>query len=161
MPMPICLRLFWQRTRAAASRTFWTAGSSRPISTAMMAITTSSSTSVNAELRDGRMASPSTTDADVSPHASPLRRQADAQARGRLAVLVHEAQAALPGQTLVHDLEHHYVGAPAQADPIHRVLVQSQGTDPAVLVHLLAVEVDLGLVVAADPQPQAGPSLVS
>src|SRR5262249_7611478 len=113
------------------------------------------------ELRDGRMASPSTTDADVSPHASPLRRQADAQARGRLAVLVHEAQAALPGQTLVHDLEHHYVGAPAQADPIHRVLVQSQGTDPAVLVHLLAVEVDLGLVVAADPQPQAGPSLVS
>src|SRR5262249_14181373 len=34
--------------RAAASRTFCTAGSSRPIRTAMMAMTTSSSISVNA-----------------------------------------------------------------------------------------------------------------
>src|SRR5262245_15966023 len=45
---PICLRLFWHWRRAAASRTFCTAGSSRPISTAMMAITTSSSINVNA-----------------------------------------------------------------------------------------------------------------
>src|SRR4051794_35415595 len=52
--MPICLRLFWHLERAAASRTFWTAGSSRPISTAMMAITTSSSISVNALLRGWR-----------------------------------------------------------------------------------------------------------
>src|SRR5262245_53323556 len=37
--------------RAAASRTFWTAGSSRPRSTAMMAMTTSSSISVNARRR--------------------------------------------------------------------------------------------------------------
>jgi hypothetical protein len=43
---PSCLRLFWQVVRMAAIRTFWTAGRSRPISTAMMAITTSSSTSV-------------------------------------------------------------------------------------------------------------------
>ena len=34
--------------RKAASRTFWTAGISRPMSTAMMAITTSSSISVKA-----------------------------------------------------------------------------------------------------------------
>src|SRR5207253_3033618 len=41
--------------RAAASRTFCTAGKSRPISTAMIAITTSSSISVKAGLRrDGR-----------------------------------------------------------------------------------------------------------
>jgi len=39
--------LFELVVRAAASRTFWTAGSSRPMSTAMMAITTSSSISVN------------------------------------------------------------------------------------------------------------------
>ena len=38
--------------RAAASRTFWTAGSSRPMRIAMMAMTTSSSISVNA--RRGR-----------------------------------------------------------------------------------------------------------
>src|SRR5262249_6939696 len=38
--------------RWAASRTFWTAGSKRPMRMAMMAITTSSSTSVNAG-RDG------------------------------------------------------------------------------------------------------------
>src|SRR5262245_41231436 len=46
--MPSCLRLLAHRIRLAASRTFWTAGSSRPMSTAMMAITTSSSISVKA-----------------------------------------------------------------------------------------------------------------
>src|SRR5262245_46091088 len=46
--MPSCLRLFWQLKRAAASRTFWTAGSKRPMRMAMMAITTNSSISVNA-----------------------------------------------------------------------------------------------------------------
>src|SRR6516165_7484620 len=45
--MPICLRLLAHLARLAASRTFWTAGRSRPISTAMMAITTNSSISVN------------------------------------------------------------------------------------------------------------------
>jgi hypothetical protein len=40
--------LFWHWARAAASRTFWTAGSSSPMSTAMIAITTKSSISVNA-----------------------------------------------------------------------------------------------------------------
>jgi hypothetical protein len=43
---PICLRLFWHLARAAASRTFWTAGSSRPMRIAMIAITTSNSMSV-------------------------------------------------------------------------------------------------------------------
>jgi hypothetical protein len=42
--------------RAAASRTFWTAGSKRPIRIAMMAITTNSSISVNADfLETGRV----------------------------------------------------------------------------------------------------------
>src|SRR5262245_48703735 len=41
--MPICLRLFVQDIRAAASRTFWTAGNSRPIRIAMIAMTTSNS----------------------------------------------------------------------------------------------------------------------
>src|SRR5262245_37014473 len=40
--------------RLAASRTFCTAGSSRPISTAIMAMTTSSSISVNADRRTVR-----------------------------------------------------------------------------------------------------------
>src|SRR5882757_2987752 len=48
---PICLRLFTHLVRAAASRTFWTAGKSRPISTAMIAMTTSSSMSVKARTR--------------------------------------------------------------------------------------------------------------
>src|SRR5262245_57276637 len=43
---PICLRLFWQVARLAASRTFWTAGRSRPIRTAMIAKTTSNSIKV-------------------------------------------------------------------------------------------------------------------
>src|SRR3954454_7011281 len=51
--MAICFRLFWHFTRAAASRTFWTAGSNRPIRMAMMAMTTSNSMSVNAVRRKG------------------------------------------------------------------------------------------------------------
>src|SRR6516165_3447043 len=47
-----CLRLFWHFMRLAASRTFCTAGSSRPIKMAMMARTTNSSMSVNAYRRD-------------------------------------------------------------------------------------------------------------
>src|SRR6185436_1734419 len=47
MARPNCLRLLEHFIRAAASRTFWTAGSSSPIRIAMMAITTSSSIRVN------------------------------------------------------------------------------------------------------------------
>src|SRR5688500_184011 len=43
----ICFRLLTHRVRAAASRTFWTAGRSSPIRIAMIAITTSSSINVN------------------------------------------------------------------------------------------------------------------
>src|SRR5437764_7489911 len=57
--------LFWHLARAAASRTFWTAGSSRPIRIAMMAITTNSSMSVNAR-RESR---------DTSLIAQPSGRQ--------------------------------------------------------------------------------------
>src|SRR5215467_10003863 len=44
--MPSCLRLFSHWLRAAASRTFCTAGSNRPMRMAMMAITTNNSISV-------------------------------------------------------------------------------------------------------------------
>jgi len=47
-PIPNCFRLFVHLARAAASRTFCTAGRSRPMRIAMIAITTSSSISVNA-----------------------------------------------------------------------------------------------------------------
>src|SRR5262249_28076788 len=46
-PSAICLRLLLHDIRAAASRTFWTAGSNRPMRMAMIAITTSNSISVN------------------------------------------------------------------------------------------------------------------
>src|SRR5579875_2109421 len=45
-PILICLRLFWHWARLAASRTFCTAGKSKPTRTAMIAITTNSSISV-------------------------------------------------------------------------------------------------------------------
>src|SRR6185437_3586093 len=48
MAMPNCLRLLLHCMRAAASRTFCTAGNSRPMRMAMMAITTNSSISVKA-----------------------------------------------------------------------------------------------------------------
>src|SRR5437870_871067 len=44
--IPICLRLLEHLARLAVSRTFWMAGSNRPTSTAMMAITTRSSINV-------------------------------------------------------------------------------------------------------------------
>ena len=44
--MPTCRRLFWHDERRAASRTDWTAGSSRPTSVPMIAITIRSSMSV-------------------------------------------------------------------------------------------------------------------
>src|SRR5215213_5975666 len=47
MANPICLRLLLHFMRLAASRIFWTAGRSRPIRIAMIAITTSSSIRVN------------------------------------------------------------------------------------------------------------------
>src|SRR5262245_3278536 len=52
MPRPSCLRLFWQLMRRAASRAACTAGKSSATNTPMMAITTSSSTSVNAGRRE-------------------------------------------------------------------------------------------------------------
>src|SRR5215208_3566192 len=50
---PICLRLFEHFIRLAASRIFWTAGRSRPIRMAMMAITTNNSMSVKPRRLDG------------------------------------------------------------------------------------------------------------
>src|SRR5262245_54713461 len=46
--------LFWHLIRAAASRIFWTAGRSRPIKMAMIAMTTKSSISVKAVRKVGR-----------------------------------------------------------------------------------------------------------
>src|SRR5947209_3380650 len=46
--MPICFKLLMHFARAAAPRTFCTAGNSSPIRMAMMAITTSSSIKVKA-----------------------------------------------------------------------------------------------------------------
>src|SRR5207237_2555430 len=47
-PRPSCVRLFWHLERREASRAICTAGRSRATNTPMMAMTTSSSTSVNA-----------------------------------------------------------------------------------------------------------------
>src|SRR5215471_2502829 len=55
MAVPNCLRLLLQDMRAAASRTFCTAGSSSPMRMAMMAMTTSSSIKVKPR-RGDRMA---------------------------------------------------------------------------------------------------------
>src|ERR1700730_18383842 len=51
MARPICLRLFLQLVRLAASRTFCTAGSNKAIKTPMMAMTTSNSMRVKPTLR--------------------------------------------------------------------------------------------------------------
>src|SRR5215471_10381885 len=49
--MPICFRLFAHLIRRAASRAAWTAGSSSAMSTPMIAMTTSTSISVNPRRR--------------------------------------------------------------------------------------------------------------
>src|SRR5215813_5764879 len=53
MPRPSWCRLLLLWVRWAASRTFWTAGSSSPMRMAIMAITTNSSMSVKAERQRG------------------------------------------------------------------------------------------------------------
>src|SRR5215217_8049195 len=63
--MPICLRLLEHLARAAASRTFWTAGRSNPIRIAMIAITTNNSISVNPR-RSGEGAPRCTRQPDMS-----------------------------------------------------------------------------------------------
>src|SRR5215216_1031075 len=55
MAKPICFRLLAHFIRLAASRTRWTAGRSRPIKTAMIEITTSSSIRVNPPRPDRRV----------------------------------------------------------------------------------------------------------
>ena len=61
-----CLRLLLHFARAAASRAFWIAGSSIPIRIAMMAMTTSSSISVNAHAARA-----------VADHGGSSRRQSE------------------------------------------------------------------------------------
>src|SRR6516162_7670374 len=68
--MPSCFRLLPHCARRAASRADWTAGSSRAMSTAMIAITTSSSISVKPERRgDDR---PAGRDVEMSDMMAPL-----------------------------------------------------------------------------------------
>src|SRR5262245_58426724 len=55
---PHCFMLLTHWVRAAASRTFWTAGRSSPIRMAMMAMTTSSSISVKPDRRRGMLNPP-------------------------------------------------------------------------------------------------------
>src|SRR5581483_7239235 len=66
----ICLQLFSDCARAAASRTFCTAGISRPMRMAMMAMTTSSSIKVNPG--DGRF---ELRNMDTFPLRKPMRRE--------------------------------------------------------------------------------------
>src|SRR5262249_26977054 len=56
MAMPSCFKLLEHLMRAADSRTFWTAGSSRPMRMAMMAMTTSNSIKVKPRRRGGNRA---------------------------------------------------------------------------------------------------------
>src|SRR5947209_16834428 len=122
--------------RAAASRTFCTAGRTRPIRTAMMAITTSSSIKVKPPrecrraAKDSRVMGPILRGRygsvppgppfgaahSLSPGDSTLRRQAHAQIPDGPALRVHETEAALPESRRAHDLEHDHVRPLAQSD---------------------------------------------
>src|SRR2546423_1326152 len=95
MAMPSCLRLFWHWLRAAASRTFWTAGSRRPIRMAMIAITTNNSMSVKplrlrivellgTRMKIARADTPARTSMLVAPARTPdaRRRTEPAPPRG-------------------------------------------------------------------------------
>src|SRR5262249_44651407 len=57
-PMPSCFRLLTHWVRRAASRAAWTAGKRSAMSTAMMAMTTSNSISVNPRTRRSVMVPP-------------------------------------------------------------------------------------------------------
>src|SRR5262249_3677789 len=96
-----CLRLLAHFMREAASRTFWTAGNSRPMRMAMMAITTNSSISVKPERRSDMAFLPFLLDGEIEGVLSPcchlLRLPAVAVESGRNA-LAAEGREFHPGR---------------------------------------------------------------
>src|SRR5262249_26318979 len=94
------------------------------------------------------------------PSARLVRCQLDADALSRPACFVHQPHTAFPVQTYVHDFEQEHVGPLLQRHPTDCVQpIQLPG--PTALVNLPAVEIDLGLVVAADLNPQVVPCAVA
>src|SRR4051812_27323764 len=95
--------------RAAASRTFWTAGSSRPMRIAMIAITTSSSISVKPRLRTDFLVNIRGSSKDEKIDDEQPRSTQDVRLRpgslacpGGQAVLALSGTAAMPGQARNH-----------------------------------------------------------
>src|SRR5581483_11814028 len=78
---PICLRLLTHCERRAASRAAWTAGNSRAIKTAMIAITTSSSISVKPRRRMSHLPNDWKIFRDRDGYADDDRRPAQAERR--------------------------------------------------------------------------------
>src|SRR5947209_4499910 len=120
---PSCLRLLVHLMRAAASRTFWTAGRSRPIRMAMIAITTNSSISVNARRWEGR---------DMAD----LRERGGARERGRAKSPRIEVERA----TRASGLHSRAGGFALQEKTAPLVRARGRLPDP-VLLHLRVVEV--------------------
>src|SRR5438270_5603697 len=109
MAIPSWWRLFKHFVRFAASRTFCTAGSSRPTSTAMIAITTSSSISVKPRqrrsMRNKAIANP--------PQTTETNNEENA---GWGKLLLAHAQANTPGA--------HSPQPSAILDPPHRLFIE-------------------------------------
>src|SRR5258708_35780316 len=100
MARPSCLRLLAHLMRAAAARTFCTAGSSRPIRMAMIAMTTNSSMSVNADrLREWlRFMKPPSERGKKDDRAAPA-----VGCRDKRSLVQFDVQLVVPGRNLQGD----------------------------------------------------------
>src|SRR5437588_12657465 len=97
-PMPICLRLLLHDMRAAASRTFCTAGSKRPMRMAMIAITTNNSIKVKPGRRGrtGHLLDEGEKQSRGSVPQSIIHRRAAGYPRIRLFVLTFRQRSGQP-----------------------------------------------------------------
>src|SRR5262245_41073056 len=131
--MPMLCKLSWHCARAAASRTFCTAGSKSPISTAMMAMTTKSSMSVKA-LRPAR----DRVGAGMASHLWREMRTMAPPVPGLLATLCVRRKVVKSGRSEVAGRDRlpvGDVGEPAERDKVDR---DPHGVDAAVAEDELA-----------------------
>src|SRR5258708_1029227 len=85
-----------------------------------------------------------------------LRIQSEGEARQWVVVFIHEADGGCPWGSLVDDLKDNRIEAHFQFQCSHLELVNLEGASAGAFMNEVAVEIEPGLVVAADLQHDFG-----
>src|SRR5258708_16555387 len=87
--------------------------------------------------------------------------QSERQARQWVVVFIHEADGACPCASLVDDLKDNRIESHFQFQSSHLELVNLEGASAGAVMNEVAVEIEPGLVVAADLQYDFGEGRVA